>query len=161
LLSLFLFLPASHLPQPAYASLLLGASSWFVAATARLLRNQPSVCTSADCICVRGCFVLCISRLLAGDLPGVQWLHQQGIPFSAATSAAAAGAGQLHVLQFLQAEGCCMDVSAADAAARAGQLGVLHWLRDCWLQGQQLGPAPLAESCCQVRVTDECHDMLV
>jgi hypothetical protein len=88
----------------------------------------------------------------AGDLPGVQWLQQQGVPLTAATAAAAAGAGQLQLLQFLQAQGCCIDVSAANAAAKTGQLAVLRWLRGSWLQGQQQELYLFAESCCQVRL---------
>jgi hypothetical protein len=87
----------------------------------------------------------------AGDLPGVQWLHQQGVPWAATTAAAAAGAGQLHVLQLLQAERCSIDVSAANAAAKAGQLAVLRWMWERSLQeGQQGQPCLFAESSCQV-----------
>lgn len=85
----------------------------------------------------------------SGDLAGVQWLSKQGVPWAAATAAAAAGAGQLRVLQFLQAQGCCIDVGTANAAARTGQLPVLRWMRQHWLQGQ-LEPGHFAASCCQV-----------
>jgi hypothetical protein len=91
----------------------------------------------------------------AGDVPGMQWLHKQGVPLTAATAAAAAGAGQLHVLHVLQAQGCCIDVSAAHAAARTGQLAVLRWMWEGSLQeGQQQQQQQDAwlnlESCCQV-----------
>lgn len=82
--------------------------------------------------------------LLAGDLPAVQWLNQQGVQWGAHTMAAAAEAGQLETMHFLHSSGCDWDVSVANAAARAGQLAVLQWM------AAQQPACPFAESCCHL-----------
>lgn len=104
-----------------------------LAATCGFVKTQPLL-------------LLLLFSTLSGDLPGVEWLVQQGASIGPSVSWAAAAGGRTHILQLLASldPPCAFDETTCKAAASAGQLDTLRWLRSL-----QPAPCPWNASTCE------------
>ena len=60
----------------------------------------------------------------------LEWLHNTGGPWDAATASAAAWGGHLEVLQWAREHHCPWNSSTPACAAAGGHLAVLQWARE-------------------------------
>jgi len=65
-----------------------------------------------------------------GNMEALQWLHNAGCPWTAATCLVVAHAGQLEALQYVRGHGCPWDSRTCSYAALSGHLRVLQWARE-------------------------------
>ena len=65
-----------------------------------------------------------------GNQEVLEWLHNTGCPWDAATTCSAAAGGHLEVLQWLHNHGCQWDVWTCKCAAGYGHLRALQWARE-------------------------------
>jgi len=72
----------------------------------------------------------CSHAARSGNREVLEWLHNTGCPWNAATASAIAGSGHLEVLQWAREQGCPWDARTCAHAARYGHLRVLQWARE-------------------------------
>ena len=72
----------------------------------------------------------CSHAARGGNREVLEWLHNTGCPWDAATCRFAAQGGHLEVLQWARERGCPWDVATCASAARSGHLRVLQWARE-------------------------------
>jgi hypothetical protein len=73
--------------------------------------------------------VACSYAADGGNQEVLEWLHNSGCPWDAATACAAAGGGHLEMVQWLHSHGCPWDIWTPACAAKHGHLAVLQWAR--------------------------------
>ena len=72
----------------------------------------------------------CLHAARCGNREVLEWLHNTGCPWDAATSVVAAQGGHLAVLQWARKYGCPWGAWTTAHAALSGNLHVLQWARE-------------------------------
>jgi hypothetical protein len=85
-----------------------------------LMYHLPPLCLKKACAYAAG----------GGNHLILEWLHNTGCPWDAATTCVAAGGGHLQVVQWLHNHGCPWYVLTCAYAALFGHLRVLQWARE-------------------------------
>jgi hypothetical protein len=75
------------------------------------------------------CLKACSYAARCGNREVLEWLHDTGCPWDAATACAAARGGHLEMTKWLYSHGCPWDCMTCADAAAGGHLEVLQWAR--------------------------------
>ena len=86
----------------------------------------------------------CCHAARDGNRVVLEWLHNTGCPWDAATACAAADGGHLEVLRWTREHGCPWSSGVCACAALSGHLRVLQWAREHHCPWDRLTPAQAA-----------------